>query len=115
MFSLLTIISAVGLATAATTPLVQRDTITVTICKGQDLTGNCMFPSIITQNQCLGYSNTEWDNNMQSINVPSGYRCRFWDSNNCNGDSSDDLYGPGTINIRGNMRNKATSFKCYKN
>lgn len=55
MFSLLTIISAVGLATAATTPLVQRDTITVTICKGQDLTGNCMFPSIITQNQCCEF------------------------------------------------------------
>ena len=103
MLSLLSIISAIGLATAATTPLVQRDTITVTICKGQDLTGNCMFPSIITQNQCckfspnhtnpqsedhpelirylplVGYSNTEWDNNMQSINVPSGYRCRFWE------------------------------------
>ena len=36
-------------------------------------------------------------------------------SNNCNGDSSDDFYGPGTTNIRGNMRDKSTSFKCYKN
>ena len=27
----------------------------------------------------VGYSKTEWDNNMQSVNIPAGFRCRFWE------------------------------------
>ena len=55
MFSLINILGAVGLAAAATAPLVQRDTVNIIVCKGQDLTGNCMYPTIITQSQCCKF------------------------------------------------------------
>ncbi|KAK8135907.1 hypothetical protein PG984_003847 [Apiospora sp. TS-2023a] len=118
MLSLANIIAIVGLAaTAGAAPgtLATNVAVTVKICTDQNLQGNCMSPSINTQQQCLGYSKTEWDNNMRSIQIPDHFRCRFWDSNNCNGDSTPDLYGPGNSNVPGDMRNKATSFKCYQN
>ncbi|KAK8047188.1 hypothetical protein PG996_015252 [Apiospora saccharicola] len=131
MLSLVNIIAIVGLA--ATGTLATNVAVTVKICTDQNLQGNCMSPSINTQQQCLGYSKTEWDNNMRSIQIPDHFRCRFWEwvgtfpqilslvqslapcSNNCNGDSTPDLYGPGNSNLPGGMRNKATSFKCYQN
>ncbi|KAK7911440.1 hypothetical protein PG985_013921 [Apiospora marii] len=130
MLSLVNIIAIVGLAAtagAAPNTLETRVSVMVKICTDQDLKGICMTPSIDTQTQCQtityhgihrtlgGYSKTEFDNNMRSINIPDHFRCRFWDSNHCNGDSTPDLYGPGNSNVPGNMRNKATSFKCYQN
>ncbi|KAK7180365.1 uncharacterized protein CC84DRAFT_1221280 [Paraphaeosphaeria sporulosa] len=58
---------------------------------------------------------TEWNDVISSVKVPDGHRCRLWSSNNCNGDSSPDIYAPGAKQLPGGMNNRATSFKCYQN
>ncbi|KAI1181169.1 hypothetical protein F4777DRAFT_526176 [Nemania sp. FL0916] len=114
MKSFSAIATFVGFALAS--PVVERDTpVSVTICMATALGGECMTPTIITQQQCLTYGGTIWDNNMRSIDIPDGFRCRFWDSNHCDGSSTPDLYGPGTQNVPGDLASKATSFKCYQN
>ncbi|KAI0148852.1 hypothetical protein GGR57DRAFT_504968 [Xylariaceae sp. FL1272] len=81
-------------------PMAERDTkVTVKICSEADLKGNCMSPTIITGSECVRYGGGQWDNNMRS----------------CNGDSTPDLYGSGSSNVPGSLRNKATTVKRYVN
>ncbi|KAI0190519.1 hypothetical protein EV127DRAFT_481196 [Xylaria flabelliformis] len=69
---------------------------------------------IDTQNQCVGLDGTGWSNIISSVQVAPGFRCRLWDSNSCNGDSTADIYPPGAQEL-GSFNDKATSFKCYQN
>ncbi|KAI1747228.1 hypothetical protein F4782DRAFT_543710 [Xylaria castorea] len=72
-----------------------------------------LFP-IESQTQCFGFDGTGWSNIISSVKVAPGFRCRLWDSNSCNGDSSADIYPPGATEL-GSMNDKTTSFKCYQN
>ncbi|ROV94906.1 hypothetical protein VSDG_07058 [Cytospora chrysosperma] len=92
-----------------------KDVISVTMYQDTDWSGSSTSFSITTQTQCYGLSNGEWDNTISSIQIPSGYRCRFWDSNSCNGDSTPDIYAPGAYSLPNGMNDRATSFKCYVN
>ncbi|CAN8102491.1 unnamed protein product [Discula destructiva] len=90
------------------------DVISATMWTEENWTGSSIAFSITTQSQCYALDGGAWTNIISSIQVPAGYRCRFWDSNSCNGDSSADIYSPGAYTL-GSMDNKATSFKCYVN
>ncbi|KAF2851389.1 hypothetical protein T440DRAFT_554320 [Plenodomus tracheiphilus IPT5] len=90
-----------------------EDVINFSTCKNFNM-GDCRSWTIVTQSQCIGVSGTDWNDVIKSIIVPNGYRCRLWSSNHCDGQSSPDIYPPGA-NELGDMNDKTTSFKCYKN
>ncbi|KAI9148780.1 hypothetical protein HJFPF1_10822 [Paramyrothecium foliicola] len=66
------------------------------------------------QTQCYRLTGTPFSENISSIKVPTGHRCRLWSNNNCTGDSNGDIYAPGAEGL-GSMNDRAKSFKCYKN
>ncbi|KAI1197097.1 hypothetical protein F5X97DRAFT_324838 [Nemania serpens] len=76
--------------------------------------GASKFFNIETQTQCIGLDGTGWSNVISSVQVAPGFRCRLWDSNSCNGESTGDIYPPGAQEL-GSFNDKATSFKCYQN
>ncbi|KAH8776736.1 hypothetical protein F5883DRAFT_640419 [Diaporthe sp. PMI_573] len=91
-----------------------RDVISVTMYRDTNWIGTSASFSITTQTQCYGLNGGQWTNVISSIRVPTGYRCRLWNSNSCNGDSTPDIYAPGAQALPAGMNDKATSFKCYK-
>ncbi|KAI0021717.1 hypothetical protein F4780DRAFT_778248 [Xylariomycetidae sp. FL0641] len=77
-------------------------------------TGASLVFTVETQTQCYQLDGTDWSDTIDSIQVNTGFHCRLWSSNHCNGDSSPDIYAPGTQDLA-TFKNKATSFKCYEN
>ncbi|KAF2264150.1 hypothetical protein CC78DRAFT_580656 [Lojkania enalia] len=105
------LLTALGHSFPSPSPL---DSVSVTFFDNRGWAGASSTFSVETQSQCYGLKGTNWTNRIRSLKVPSGYRCRLWDSNSCNGKSSPDIYPPGAKEL-GGMENKATSFKCYRN
>ncbi|KNG48841.1 hypothetical protein DDE82_008268 [Stemphylium lycopersici] len=118
-FTLIAFVPIFGqFAHAAAVPVAQisaMDIVTITTYKDAGRSGASQTWSLATQSQCIGLSGTEWNDVISSVSIPTGYRCRFWTSNNCDSTSTPDIYAPGTDQFPSNMNDKTTSFKCYKN
>ncbi|KAJ5494556.1 hypothetical protein N7463_010643 [Penicillium fimorum] len=89
-----------------------RDSITIKICDGRALAGDCISPSIGIQHECHNLFDTPVNGNVRSVKIPTGYRCRFWQSNGCNGGGTGDIQAPGVDDV---SYPRSQSVKCYKN
>ncbi|GES63420.1 hypothetical protein ATEIFO6365_0007010700 [Aspergillus terreus] len=113
--TLLILAAAMGAIAAPNAEPVQLEArderISVDICSGTNL-GNCINIGIYTQHQCYNLNGSPVNDNVKSVRIPNGYRCRFWDSTKCNGGGTGDIQAPGNNNINGGS---LSSIKCYKN
>ncbi|KAI3335990.1 hypothetical protein F4824DRAFT_510519 [Ustulina deusta] len=94
--------------------LLPRSTTTMQAYKDINWTGESASFTVTTQTQCYRLGGTGWADSISSIQVSTGFRCRLWSSNDCNGHSTSDIYAPGAKEL-GNFNDKAGSFKCYQN
>ncbi|KAI0156026.1 hypothetical protein BJ166DRAFT_531972 [Pestalotiopsis sp. NC0098] len=115
VMAILSVGIAAPAAEASPGDLSVQEVTTFTGCTDTHYGGACNTWSIQTQTQCIGVSGTDWNDVVSSVIVPSGFRCRLWSSNVCNGDSTPDIYAPGAESLPNNMNDKMTSFKCYRN
>ncbi|KAE8375564.1 hypothetical protein BDV26DRAFT_294949 [Aspergillus bertholletiae] len=90
----------------------REDRVDVKICTGVNLGGNCINVGVYIQHQCYNLNGSPVNDNVGSVQIPNGYRCRFWDSTKCNGGGTGDIQAPGNNNINGGS---LSSIKCYKN
>ncbi|OQE16513.1 hypothetical protein PENFLA_c027G00664 [Penicillium flavigenum] len=105
-------LAAIGSAAAAPGALQAReDRVEVDVCTGVNLVG-CINVPVWTQHDCHNLNGSPVMDNVHSVRIPNGYRCRFWDSTTCNGGGTGDIQAPGSNNIDGG---KLSSIKCYKN
>ncbi|KAJ5308715.1 hypothetical protein PENANT_c013G10185 [Penicillium antarcticum] len=89
----------------------RNDYITVYVCSDVNLEA-CISIGIYTQNDCFSLNGSPVMDNVKSVSIPNGYRCRFWDSTKCNGGSTGDIQAPGNNDI---TAGSLSSVKCYKN
>ncbi|KAF9638050.1 hypothetical protein BFW01_g8947 [Lasiodiplodia theobromae] len=71
------------------------------------------FTYNIDGRQCYNLVGTDYNDHVGSIQVPSGYRCRLWQSHDCNQKSTGDIWSPGAQEVRTDIG--LSSFKCYRN
>ncbi|KAL4971219.1 hypothetical protein BDW66DRAFT_146511 [Aspergillus desertorum] len=99
--------AVIGGAAADTNPL------PIQVCNGiNHAAGTCTKIEVFLQHQCYNLNGTPVLNNVRSVEIPTGYRCRFWDSSVCNGGGTGDIQSPGSNEI---THPKVKSVKCYKN
>ncbi|OGM41702.1 hypothetical protein ABOM_009903 [Aspergillus bombycis] len=114
--AVLMLATAIGGATAAPSAeaahLQARDEpVNIQVCTGINKAG-CTGFTVYTQHQCFNLHGTPVDQNVHSVSIPDGYRCRFWSSTVCNGGGTGDIQAPGNDNIGSSG---VSSVKCYKN
>ncbi|CAI7633517.1 unnamed protein product [Penicillium glandicola] len=117
--ALLMLATAVGIATAAPSvnPLelsarsqeTTEESVKVDICSEKHWE-DCHSIEVQIQHECYSLEDTT----VGSIKVPAGYRCRFWSSTQCNGNSTPDIGEPGAWDFREDMRGNQNSIKCYE-
>ncbi|PYH32003.1 uncharacterized protein BO87DRAFT_378648 [Aspergillus neoniger CBS 115656] len=111
--TILMLATAITGAIAAPGALEQRqDTIEIKACDGQNLGGTCTKISIKTQHDCFNLEDKPVNDNVHSVSIPRGYRCRFWETDRCNGGGTGDIQSPGSDSI---SSNRVQSVKCYIN
>ncbi|GKZ17481.1 hypothetical protein AbraIFM66951_004783 [Aspergillus brasiliensis] len=111
--TILMLATAITGAIAAPGALEQRqDTIEIKACDAQSLKGTCSKITIQTQHDCFNLVDKPIFDNVHSVSIPSGYRCRFWSSEHCNGGGTGDIQSPGSDKISSNT---VGSVKCYIN
>ncbi|KAI4596884.1 hypothetical protein KJ359_004793 [Pestalotiopsis sp. 9143b] len=115
VLAILSVGTAAPAAEANPDGLSTQEVTTFTGCTDTNYRGACKTWSITTKTQCIGVANTDWNDVVSSIKVPSGFRCRLWSSNHCDGDHTPEIYAPGAETLPNNMNDKMTSFKCYRN
>ncbi|KAB8067338.1 hypothetical protein BDV29DRAFT_186359 [Aspergillus leporis] len=97
---------------AAAMGVVAEESINIKVCNGINQAGDCRNFEIYLQHQCFNLNGTPVAGNVRSFVIPSGYRCRFWSSTQCNGGGTGDVRSPGT-QVNGHPQVK--SVKCYPN
>ncbi|KAJ5788206.1 hypothetical protein N7457_003196 [Penicillium paradoxum] len=122
--ALLLLATAIDITTAAPTadPLelsarsqdAKNEYVDVEICSKRKWE-DCADIRVRIQNTCHTLIGTTLKNKVNSIQIPSGYRCRFWSSIKCRGDSTPDINTSEWYDLPSGMEDKANSIKCYKN
>ncbi|KAI2840091.1 hypothetical protein CBS147343_3309 [Aspergillus niger] len=111
--TILLLATAVTGAIAAPGALEQRDnSIQIKACDGQNLGGTCSTITVGIQHDCFNLEDKAVNDNVHSVSIPQGYRCRFWETDACNGGGTGDIQSPGSDKI---SSNRVQSVKCYSN
>ncbi|CAI7667206.1 hypothetical protein PCG10_001872 [Penicillium crustosum] len=106
-------IGAIAAPAAEPVELEARDEgITIKICSSINLGGTCISPVIYIQHDCHNLNGSPVMDNVRSVSIPNGYRCRFWQSTTCNGGGTGDIQAGGSNDI---TSGSLSSVKCYKN
>ncbi|KAB8277270.1 hypothetical protein BDV30DRAFT_235066 [Aspergillus minisclerotigenes] len=84
--------------------------ITIKVCNGANLEGDCVDLNVYLQHQCYNLNGTPVSKDVRSVSIPGGYRCRFWSSTACNGGVTGDIQYPGQGSTSPPSVN---SVKCY--
>ncbi|KAJ5635917.1 uncharacterized protein N7484_009230 [Penicillium longicatenatum] len=84
----------------------------IKICNDTNLGGDCVDATVYAQHDCYSLNGSPVNQNVKSVSIPNGYRCRFWSSTVCNGGGTGDIQAPGNSNIGSD---KVSSVKCYAN
>ncbi|KGO74131.1 hypothetical protein PITC_021890 [Penicillium italicum] len=86
--------------------------INIKICSDINLRGNCIDIVVYIQHDCHNLNGSPVMDNVKSVSIPNGYRCRFWDSTTCNGGGTGDIQAGGSNDIGSKS---LSSVKCYRN
>ncbi|KAL4907873.1 hypothetical protein BDW74DRAFT_175660 [Aspergillus multicolor] len=95
-----------ALGTGNTLAVRDNPTIKVTLHAAPDFKTTAKR-SIKTQTECQSIANLQDNGYEFRVDIPSGYYCRFWRTDKCNGRSTSDMHS-GTVYL------SVDSFKCYK-
>ncbi|KAJ5117436.1 hypothetical protein N7448_011068 [Penicillium atrosanguineum] len=113
----LMLVTAIGGATAAPSAepveIQAREAgVDIKICNDTNLGGNCIDATVYAQHDCHSLNGSPVNQNVKSVSIPNGYRCRFWSSTVCNGGGTGDIQSPGNNDI---SSDRVSSVKCYAN